>query len=540
MILINNIDKFNSYFYNEISFMGIMLYSKAIINTSRENLSDSNVKSYSLMVRASLIKKMGSTYYSFLPLGNKVFNNILNLINKKLENNGVLEVSNGYNNETLLYSMVKQYINKVNDLPIILSSTKEINRKNNTKSGYGLLYNSLTNVKKIESISSNLKQAREVFNQIAIVFKEIFAELNIKVQPIQTGEDKAEILAFLESGNTEYLLCEHCNYSASIEHIIPYFHKPLLPSKNKMEKVYTPNIKSIDDLSKFFNLPKSHFIKTVFFDVDGKKVLTISRGDRRVSEDKLKTLFDTKKIKQEDLRYVERVLALPVGFIGPIDLKHIYIVADYSIKGMKDAISGANELNYHYKNVNIKRDFEVDIIADITETVGGDICPICKQGSLFKGNGIKLASLDIDKEANNIEVINNNKKQNAILSFFEIDLNRVFSILVQQNNDKKGIIWPKSITPYDILIILVKNNELNTNEVKKFQNDLKNKNILIDDRNKSMGIKFNDSELLGIPYRIIISKKAIENNLYEITSRYNLKTQKMNYQDIISFINKEG
>ena len=181
-----------------------MIYSKSIIHTIREELSDSNVKSYSLMVRASLIKKMGSTYYSFLPLGNKVFNNILNIVNKKLENNGILDVSNGYNNETLLYSMVKKYINKVNDLPIILSSTKEINRKNNTKSGYGLLYNSLTNIKKIESISSNLKQAKKVFNQIVITLKEIFTELNIKIQPIQTSEDKAEILAFLESGDTEY------------------------------------------------------------------------------------------------------------------------------------------------------------------------------------------------------------------------------------------------------------------------------------------------------------------------------------------------
>ena len=518
--------------------MGIMLYSKSIINTIREIPSESNIESYSLMIRASLIKKMGSTYYSLLPLGNKVFNNILKIVNLKLEKNGILDVFNGFNNDTLLYSMVKQHINKSADLPVILSSTKESNRNKNIKSGYGLLYNSITNIKKIESVSGDLKQAREVFNNVVITLKEIFSELNIRIQPVQTGEDSAEILAFLDSGDKEYFLCEHCNYSASKDYIIPYFHKPLLPSENKMEKVFTPDIKSINDLSEFFNLPESSFIKTVFFDVDGKKILTISRGDRRISEEKLKNLFNTQKVKQEDSRYVERVLALPVGFIGPIDLKHIYIVADYSVKSMKDAVTGANELNYHYKNVNINRDFEVDMIADITEAAGGDICPICRQGNLFKGTGITLAKLYIDKNSDNIEITDNNKKQNAVLSFFEMDLNRIFAVLIQQNRDDKGIVWPESVTPFDILIILVKNNELNINKAKEFENDFKNKNILTDDRNKTMGIKFNDSELIGIPYRIIISEKAIKNNSYEVTTRYNLKTQKMTYQEIISFINK--
>jgi len=518
--------------------MGIMLYSKSIINTIKENPSASNTESYSLMVRASLIKKMGSTYYSFLPFGNKVFNNILNLINKELEKNNILDVFNGYNNDTLLYSMVKEYINKVDDLPLILSSTKEINRKKNIKSGYGLFFNSLTNIKKIESVSSDLKQSREVFNRIAITLQEIFTKLSIKVQPIQTDSDSAEMLAFLEEGDRDYLLCDTCNYAASEAFIIPYFHKSLLQSSNKMEKVYTPNIKSIDDLSRFFNLPKSNFIKTVFFDVDGKKILTISRGDRRISEEKLRKLFNIDKIEQEDLRYVERVLALPVGFIGPIDLKHIYIVADYSVRSMKDAITGANEVNYHYKNVNIGRDFEVDMIADITECIGGDICPVCKQGNLFKGKGITLAELKTGEKITHIEVSDKNKKLNPVLSSFEIDLNRVFSVLVQQNKDEKGIVWPEIIAPYDILLLLVKDNELNIKTAEKFENEFKNKTILIDNRNKTMGVKFNDGELIGIPYRIVISKKAIENDLYEVTTRYNLKTKKMKYKDIIDFINK--
>jgi prolyl-tRNA synthetase len=514
-----------------------MLYSKSIINTLKESPSTSNIGSYSLMVRASLMKKMGSTYYSLLPLGKRVFNKILLLINKQLEDNGILEVSNGYNNDTLLYSMVKEYIHKSTDLPIILSSNKEINKNKNIKSGYGLIYNSVTNIKRIESISKDSLQAREIFNKIVMTLKEIFVELNIKIQPIQTGEDKAEILTFLESGDREYFLCDSCGYASSFDYIIPYFYKPLIESQKQLEKVYTPNVKSIEELSSFFNLPKDHFIKTLFFDADGKKILTISRGDRRISEEKLKEVLNANKIEQEDLRYVEKVLALPIGFIGPINLQHIYIVADYSIKGMKDSITGANEIDYHFINVNVGRDFNVDIIADITDTMGGDLCPICRQGKLFKGNGISLVELNIDKEANNIEFMNENEKQNAILSFFNIDINRILATIVEQNRDELGIVWPKSVSPYDVLVIIVQNNELNIEKAMEFERLLQPKDVLIDDRDKTMGIKFNDSELLGIPYIIIVSKKSIENNLYELRTRNNLKTNKMSLENIVEFIN---
>ena len=321
-----------------------------------------------------------------------------------------------------------------------------------------------------------------------------------------------EFQAVSDIGEDILVLCDNCDYASNIEVSECISEKTDNTMKKEIEKIYTPNIKTIDELSISMNINASALIKTLIYKVDGELIAVIIPGDRELNEDKLQKLLNAESIELASLEEIEANLNTKVGFVGPINL-NIKKIMDNKILNMSNFIVGANEENYHLKNVNCS-DFEVDIVSDIVNVKEGDICPKCHGKLYFKkgievGNTFKLGT-KYSKSLGLEYLDNNNQLKPVVMGSYGIGIGRVMAAIVEQNNDESGIIWPYNIAPYKVAIVLINENDEKQNAV---ANDLYNTLIdnkietILDDRSVRPGVKFNDMDLIGIPIRIVVGKK---------------------------------
>ena len=460
-----------------------MLYSATSINTRKKN-DDSLLD---LLLRTSLTS-LENDKLKIEPFGEILIDKITKIIDKEL-------------------SLIDQ-LSEFSIKRVIIPNLESKSEINFVKDYY---YN-------IEISSSNMKEARDSFAIIALLFKKLFETLNINLQVIQDDSDSGEFLLFNKKGSIKYFLCDSCGYATDSNFVLPYYFKPKIFKIEEKKKIFTPNLKTIDELSAFLHIENTSIIKSILYTTkSGKKVLALVRGDRFIDKGKLRNILG-ERVKKEKKIYMEQILFLPTGFIGPIDLDEFLIVADFSIKTIRNGICGANEKDYHYKNVTPGVDFDIDMIADISEVQRGDYCPICKQGHFYEGYGDLVASLSI--------------KNN--LGSYSLNLTKVLEAVISKNRDDKGVILPKEITPWNLIITVLNPNEILLEKAQKLEEKLNRSNItsLIDDRKLSAGVKFNDSELLGVPIRVIISQKSLKNDSYEVFMRKENKKSDFSFEEL--------
>lgn len=521
--------------------------------TLRENIKDEESKSGNLLVKAGFIKKSSSGIYMLMPMGFRVYQNILNIVREEMNKASANEllmpslipeevyvksgrrenfgsdmfslkdrVNRDYvlgpTHEELFVSAASMKIKSYKDMPfnIYQIATKF---RDEPRPRYGLIRVREFTMKDAYSFDTSYEGLDKSYKKMYEAYKNIFDRvgLDYKIVTADTGVMggllSEEFQAITDIGEDTLVICDKCSFASNIEVCETVTLKKEEEEKELEKKlIETPNIGVIEDLEKAgFDIKK--LTKTLIYKADDKFYALVVPGDREVNELKIRKVTESKNVELATREEVEKITGAKLGFAGPIGLD-IPIIIDSDVALMKNFLVGANKTDYHYINVNLK-DIENYEIADIKEVKEGDFCPLCKNKLSFKkgievGNTFKLGD-KYSRTMNLTYLDKDNKEQYPIMGCYGIGLERILASVAEQRNDDKGLSWPISIAPFKVAIVLL--NQDGEEYANNLYDTLNREGIdtLLDDRDERPGVKFNDMDLIGIPIRITIGKKFNEN-----------------------------
>ncbi|MEK5324629.1 proline--tRNA ligase [Aeribacillus sp. FSL M8-0254] len=544
-----------------------MKQSQSFIPTMRENPADAEVKSHQLLLRAGYIRQTASGVYSYLPLAHRVLTKIENIIREEMNRIGAVELlmpalqqaelwqesgrwysygselmrlkdrherdfALGPTHEEVITSLVKDEIKSYKRLPLTLYQI-QTKFRDEKRPRFGLLRGREFIMKDAYSFHATQESLDEVYEQVREAFSRIFTRCGLNFRAViadsgaMGGKDTHEFMVLSEIGEDTIAYSDSSDYAANIEMapVVASYEKvdePLM----ELEKKETPNKKSIEEVAQFFQVPKEKLIKSVLFKVDEKFVLVLVRGDHEVNDVKLKNLYQASVVELASAEETEQVMGVSPGFLGPIGASDkVEIVADYAVQAVVNGICGANENDLHYIGVNPDRDFTVTKYEDIRFIQEGDPSPDGK-GRIKFAKGIEVGHVfklgTRYSEAMKAEFLDEKGKTNPIImGCYGIGVSRLLSAVVEQFHDENGIIWPNKLAPFQVHLIPVNmKNEEQVKVAEQIYHDLQAKGyeVLYDDRAERPGVKFADSDLIGIPVRITVGKRAGE-GIVEVKER---------------------
>ncbi|ASS91525.1 proline--tRNA ligase [Aeribacillus pallidus] len=544
-----------------------MKQSQSFIPTMRENPADAEVKSHQLLLRAGYIRQTASGVYSYLPLAHRVLTKIENIIREEMNRIGAVELlmpalqqaelwqesgrwysygselmrlkdrherdfALGPTHEEVITSLVKDEIKSYKRLPLTLYQI-QTKFRDEKRPRFGLLRGREFIMKDAYSFHATQESLDEVYEQVREAYSRIFTRCGLNFRAViadsgaMGGKDTHEFMVLSEIGEDTIAYSDSSDYAANIEMapVVASYEKvdePLM----ELEKKETPNKKSIEEVAQFFQVPKEKLIKSVLFKVDEKFVLVLVRGDHEVNDVKLKNLYQASVVELASAEETEQVMGVSPGFLGPIGASDkVEIVADYAVQAVVNGICGANENDLHYIGVNPDRDFTVTKYEDIRFIQEGDPSPDGK-GRIKFAKGIEVGHVfklgTRYSEAMKAEFLDEKGKTNPIImGCYGIGVSRLLSAVVEQFHDENGIIWPNKLAPFQVHLIPVNmKNEEQVKVAEQIYHDLQAKGyeVLYDDRAERPGVKFADSDLIGIPVRITVGKRAGE-GIVEVKER---------------------
>jgi len=555
--------------------------SQLLMPTLREVPADAEIPSHVLMLKAGLMRKLAAGIYVYLPLGKRVLKKVEEIVREEMDREGSQEVLMsalipaelfketgrwdvfgpemfklkdrnerdfclGPTHEEVFTDLVRNEVKSYRQLPLILYQI-QTKFRDERRPRFGVMRSREFIMKDAYSFDSDWEGLDESFNKMYRAYCRIFDRCGLKYLVVEAdpgamgGRDSKEFMVISSVGEAVIAYCDSCGYAANEEKA-----ECLIESRDEemleIEKVYTPNVKTIEELVDFLKISPSKFVKTLIYKAKGKVVAALVRGDRDINETKLLNVLG---IREEELELadgplVEEVTGAKVGFAGPLGLKgEVTLVVDSEIPQLRNFIVGANETDYHIKNVNYGRDFKGDIVADIKSVVEGDRCPRCgaplkiargiEVGHIFK-LGTKyseaLGATYTDEEGN---------EKPIVMGCYGIGINRTVAAIIEQHHDEKGIIWPMSVAPYHVIVVPV---NVSDEEQKQIAEKIYNKlleeklEVLIDDRDVRAGVKFNDADLIGIPVRVTIGKKVKE-GIVEIKLREREEVEEVKVEEVV-------
>ncbi len=534
-----------------------MKLSNSFFYTLREEAKDEDSRSGNLLVRAGMIKKSSSGVYMIMPMGKRVLKKIEDIIREEMDASGAQELlmpalileelyvqsgrrdAFGSNMFALKDRYQKEYVlgptheelfaiaagmkgRSYKDFPYNLYQI-QAKYRDETRPRYGLIRTREFLMKDAYSFDVDLDGLDVSYQKMFEAYQRIFdrMELNYKIVKADTGAMggllSEEFQAICAIGEDVVVGCEGCDFSSNLE-ISEVVDQISDDDSAQLERelVETPQAKTIEEVAAFFHRKPSDFVKTLLYQVDGKEIVAfLLRGDRELNETKALKLLGANAMELANFADVERITHAKVGFAGPIDLG-IRIIMDRQVAHMKNFIVGANRTDYHYVNVNLN-DFNADIIADIALVKEGDVCPCCGKHLTFTkgievGNTFKLGT----KYAQSLGLQyldKDNQLKPVVMGSYGIGLARCMAAVVEQHNDEAGIIWPRSIAPYQVAIVVAAHqDEAQMEAAAQLYDALSHVNVdvLLDDRKERAGVKFKDMELIGIPYRITVGRGISE------------------------------
>lgn len=546
-----------------------MRWTKALIPTLKEDPQDAEVVSHKLMIRGGFVRKLASGAYSYLPLGFRVLQKVKKIIREEMDAKGSQEVLLpaihppevwkktgrydilgpvlikfkdrhgkelvlGPTHEEIITDLVANNIRSYKDLPQIFYQI-QTKFRDEPRPRFGVMRTSEFIMKDAYSFDADWDGLDATYKKMYDAYCRIFERCGLPYIPVEAdtgimgGNVSHEFMVPSEAGEDLIVTCTKCKYAASTQvakcHISGMKCSPE-GSPLPMKEVATPGVTTIEKVSALLKVPAQNMIKTLIYRADDKIVALLIRGDAEANEVKLKNYLKAANMELADEKTIQSVTGAPVGFAGPVGIKGVTLLADFSIKGMVNGAAGANKKDAHLINVNIGRDFDVKEFGDFRVITENDRCPSCggeieikrtiEIGHTFK-LGTKysesLKAMFLDKDG---------KEHPCIMGCYGIGVNRIAATLIETSNDKNGIIWPKSIAPYGVIILAL---NIENPKVKQISEDLYKKlsdaghDVLFDDRNVSAGIKFKDSDLIGIPTKIIVGEKNAANDMVEIKDR---------------------
>ena len=548
-----------------------MLATKLYAPTLREVPSDADVVSQQLMLRAGFMRKTANGLYSFLPLGWRSIKKIEAIVREEMDRASAQEIMmpilqpaeiwkesgrwNAYGaemmrindrhdnefclgptHEEMITTLVKNEINSYRQLPVNLYQIQSKFR-DERRPRYGLMRSREFIMKDAYSFDVDEAGLDESYKSMYDAYTRIFTRCGLTFRPVEAdsgaigGSGTHEFMAIAEAGEADIVYCTKCDYAANIEIGKPGIMKQDEEALQELSVVDTPNASTIEDVAEMLNLPLHKTIKAVVFSIDGKIVLAIVRGDHEVNEVAVQhAVLGSVEPEMATPEELEKV-GLTAGFISPVGLKQteeFAIVVDESVMETYNVCGGANKKDAHYININPKRDFNVEdiIVAPIRLITDDDVCPTCG-GALEHAKGIEVGQVfklgTKYSEALQATFLDQNGRPNPmIMGCYGIGVSRTLAAAIEQYHDENGIIWPRSIAPFEAVIVPINaKDEALMSTSKTIYSALQDAgvDVLLDDRKDRAGVKFKDSDLIGYPLRITVSKNTLENNEVEIQIR---------------------
>ena len=531
-----------------------MKMSNMLITTLREVPAEAEIDSHKLMLRAGLMRKMAAGIYNYMPIGLKVLKKIEDIVREEMNAAGAQELLAsamipselwqesgrwdaygaemfrvkdrgdrdfclGPTHEEVFTDIARNTIKSYKQLPVNLYQI-QTKYRDERRPRFGVMRSREFVMKDAYSFDRDQAGLDLVYDKMHDAYVNIFKRCGLDAKPVQAdsgaigGSNSAEFMVKSEVGEDDVVFCSECDYAANIEKAVA---SPELAPDEEMKplnKVATPNARTIEEVASFFNTDEKKFAKTILFNIDGKIVAVMVRGDREINEVKVSNVVG--EVTNFDFATPEQVLqatGAETGFAGPIGLKVDMLLVDEEVKNMHNFIAGANETGFHVENVNYGRDFE-GTVGDFRNVVDGEKCPICgKPVNIARGTEVghifKLGTKY--SEAMNATFIDEDGKQKPfIMGCYGIGVTRTMASIIEQHHDDNGIIWPLSVAPYHVSVIPVNVKDDNQLEsATKLYNQLNEIGVeaLLDDRNERAGVKFKDSELIGVPMRVTVGKK---------------------------------
>lgn len=561
-----------------------MKQSKVFIPTMREVPAEAEALSHQLLLKAGLIKQSTSGIYSYLPLATRVLNNISKIIREEMESVDAVEIlmpalqqaelweesgrwgaygpelmrlkdrngrefALGPTHEEVVTSIVRDELKSYKRLPITLFQIQSKFR-DEKRPRFGLLRGREFIMKDAYSFHADEESLDQTYQDMYNAYSRIFKRVGINARPVVAdsgaigGNHTHEFMALSKIGEDTIVYSENSDYAANIEKAEVVYH----PNEKhtdiaELSKIETPNVKTAQELADFLNRPVDEIVKTMNFKVDGEFIMFLVRGHHELNDVKVKSFFGTDNVELASQDEIVNLLGANPGSLGPIHDKEIKIYADNYVKDLNNIVVGANEDGYHYVNANVDRDFKIDEYGDFRFILEGEQLSDGSGEAKFAegievGQAFKLGTKY--SEAMNATFLDNQgKAQPLIMGCYGIGVSRTLSAIVEQNNDENGIIWPKSVTPFDLHLITI-------NPKKEEQLELANQlyaqfqgkyDVLYDDRKERAGVKFNDADLIGLPIRIVVGKNASE-GIVEVKLRHTGESEDVHIDDLEAHVAK--
>jgi len=550
-----------------------MKWSRALLPTLKDAPADAEIASHKLMVRGGYIKKTASGIYSIMPIGLRVLQKIAAIVRDEMNKAGAEELlmpilspaelwtetgrwslygkemmrvndradrkfALGPTHEEVITDIVRSEVRSYRDLPKNLYQI-QIKFRDEIRPRFGLIRAREFMMKDAYSFDRDEKGAEAVYAAMFKAYGNIFTRCGLKFRAVEAesgnigGSFSHEFMVLADTGEETIIHCEKCGCAANRERSggKSSFSGNPSEAEKPVEKVSTPKLKTIEEVAVFLKKKTSELVKTLICFVDGEPVAVLLKGDDELNEHKLKRQMDATEVFMADAKSVEKLTSAPVGFAGPAGLKNIKIVADESLKLMKNFVTGANEADTHLQNVNHGRDFKVDAFFDLRFACEGDSCVSCghtlnSQKGIEVGHTFKLGTKYTEKmKADFLD--ETGKRQTLIMGCYGIGVSRMMAAAVEQCNDAAGIIWPLEIAPYHAVITAINyQDEAIKVAADKLYGALSAAGIevLLDDREMSAGFKFKDAELIGIPIRITVGARGLKEDSFEIAVRKTKET----------------
>ncbi|MGN0193206.1 MAG: proline--tRNA ligase [Candidatus Gastranaerophilaceae bacterium] len=552
-----------------------MKMSRLFLETLREFPADAEVISHKLLVRAGYIRKLTHGVYNYLPLMFRVLNKIENIVREEMDKSGAQEIlmpfvqpeelwresgrwdvygkelmrmkdRHGRNmclgptHEEVVTAIAREGIRSYKQLPVNLYQIQSKFR-DEIRPRFGLLRGREFIMKDAYSFDVDENGMKKSYEIMAKAYTRIFERCGLETKPVQSdsgaigGNVSHEymVITQTDSGENDVFYCDDCDYAANSNHAVSVLpDAQIVGNFEKTEKVPTPNAKTIDELATLLNVPFSLICKCLVYIADKKPVLALIRGDKTVEETKLMNAVGAKEeIRTASEAEIAELMAdhgfdARSGFIGPEGFDDVTVVADETVKKLKNFVVAVNENDVHLVGANFGTDVpEPKIYADIRLVEAGEKCPQCGK-PLKVTRGIEVGNIfqlgtKYSKAMNATFTDENGKERPFVMGCYGIGISRTAAAAVERFHDEHGIKWPIAIAPYHVTIIPVNTgNELQMKTAEEMYEKLQKAGIdvLIDDRDERAGVKFKDSELIGIPLRITAGK-TLEQGLVEYKVR---------------------
>jgi prolyl-tRNA synthetase len=545
-----------------------VLFSKLLIPTLREDPGEAETVSHRLMLRAGLIRKTAAGIYTYLPLGLRIIRKIEQIIREEMNRAGAQELLMpiaspaelwretgrwdfygkelfrlkdrherdfclGPTHEEVITDLIRREVRSYRQLPL---NCYQIQTKfrDEIRPRFGLMRGREFIMKDAYSFDQDEQGARESYQKMYDAYHRIFTRCGLTFRAVEAdtgligGSSSHEFMVLAETGEETIVYSDQGTYAANVE------RAEALPAKTQstdspraLRKVQTPGVRTVEDVSAFFKVRPHQVAKTLLYKSakENDAVAVLIRGNHSINEIKLKKFLSNPELELADPDTVRKITGAPVGFAGPIGLHGVRIVADHALQGLANVIVGANEADAHYVDANLGRDFKVETFADLRNAEAGDPSPR-GDGTLRVAKGIEVGHVFMlgtkYSHAMGATFLDpQGQERPAVMGCYGIGVGRTAASAIEQNHDSKGIVWPIPIAPFHVHLLPLSASAAVLATAKQVYGVLSGEGIevLWDDRDERAGVKFNDADLIGAPYQVVIGDKSLGQGVVELKER---------------------